>query len=101
MLETILDLLVQGAVWIVLALAGLVIYSILVADGVKTWIKTTVFLIAGEAVAAFLGWISWQTFLTGNNGGAWAGGIISVLVAIAVIWIAAAHHKTDWKKIEY
>lgn len=100
MLEAILDYLVQGAVWVVMALAALVIYGILVADGVKTWVKTTVFLLAGEAVAGFLGWISWQTHLTGNTGGALVGGIISALLAIAVIWIAAAHHKTDWKKIE-
>ena len=100
MLNAIFDFVSQIIVYVGLFLAVIIIAIIMLSDGIKTWVKTTVFLVSAEGATAILGWIGWKTFYAGNLIGGAVCGIITLALAIVILWIAAVHHKTDWKKIQ-
>lgn len=65
---------------------------------VKTWVKTMVFLLISEAMAAFFLWIS---FAGPQEEGAWVVRIIAIGLGLGFL-IAAVHgHRIDWKQADF
>ena len=65
---------------------------------VKTWVKTLVFLLMSEAVAAVFLWIS---YAAPQDGGAWVVRIIAIGLGLGFLVAAIHGHRTDWKKADY
>lgn len=99
MLNSILDQLTQLLICAGLFLVVLIVVAVMLSDGIKTWVKTCVFLVASGIALAFLGWIVWQVFATGNVIVAAICGIVILALAVFVLWQAVVHHKTGWKRM--
>lgn len=65
---------------------------------VKTWIKTTVYLLLAEGVAILLGIASVSMYRGGNTLGGIGCGIISTLLAIGFLIGGIYGHKRNWKQ---
>ena len=65
---------------------------------VKTWFKTTVYLLLAEGVAVLLGIASVSMYRGGNTSGGIGCGIISALLAIGFLIAGIYGHKRSWKQ---
>ena len=65
---------------------------------VKTWVKTMVFLLISEAMAAVFLWIS---YAAPQEGGAWVVRIIAIGLGLGFLVAAIHGHRTDWKKADF
>ena len=65
---------------------------------VKTWFKTTVYLLIAEGVAILIGIASVSMYRNGNPSGAIVGGLIALALGIGFLIGAIYGHKRDWKQ---
>ena len=64
----------------------------------KTWVKTTLFIILGGAVVLLFAVITVSTACDGNISGAVAAGAVTLALLAMVIFGAIFGHKRNWKQ---
>ena len=66
---------------------------------VKTWVKTTLFLILGLSLSILFGFMSYSVASGESNlSGSCAGWLICIAWTVFVVWMAIRGHKRKWKK---
>lgn len=100
MLEIIQDYVLEGCFFIGLVVIGCIILMVMTDKKIKTWVKTTVFLVFSESFAAFIGWMGWQSFYHGNRSGAFVAAAIAVILAIVFLGSGIKGHKMEWSHVD-
>ncbi len=100
MLGIILDYALEVVFFIGLVVIGCIIVIVMTNKEIKTWIKTAVFLALSESLAAFIGWMGWQSYCNGNHFGALVAAAITVILAIAFLAIGIKGHKREWCHVD-
>ena len=100
-INLILDYILEGVVFLGLFIVALITSTIMTSKEIKTWVKTTVFLVLSESFAAFIGWMGWQSYCDGNQVGAFGGAAIAFVLAIVFIVTAILGHKKEWRHVDF
>jgi membrane protein YdbS with pleckstrin-like domain len=73
--------------------------AIMESRRIKTWVKTTLFLVLGLSLSVLFGFLTWSVSLQGDNvWGTVATGLICAVWTVFVICSAVKGHKRKWKK---
>lgn len=100
MKEIIVQLLWEAAAFVGLFIAGCVLVVVMTSKQIKTWIKTTVYFLVSEGIAAFIGWLAWKCYCSGNYSATIISGSTALILALAFLCGGIKGHKQDWKHIE-
>ena len=67
---------------------------------VKTWVKTTVYLLMAEGFAAAVALMSISAFRQGNTAGAIACGALAAIMAVGFLIGSIHGHRREWKQAQ-
>jgi hypothetical protein len=95
-----MDLFVEFAAEVVLELVLEGIFGLTIENPkVKTWVKTTVFVVFSQAVAGFVWFLAWNVPAeNGDYRGNYVCGAMALVLTLGFLLGAIRGHKRNWKQ---
>ncbi len=95
-LETALQFGLEILVMVAFVVAAVSIKLVMSSSKVKLWVKTAVFFVVTQSIAAVIGWLSWRTVVDGSR--TYTGLAVAAILMICFLVAAIYGHRKGWEQ---